>query len=192
MLCGASKSWRVALILLSMLLSHVSAMVRSPSCLMRRGSVTGCLSPFKSRFDCRAQFRPGGVSSAVLGDAAGTALVVLPTNQNCENLLRIRHTSAHVMAMAVQKLFPAVQVTIGPWIENGFYYDFYHPGGEQFSDEDLQTIKHEMDSIIKKKLPLVRTSLPMSFVAFTNYSIVHVVVPQEAGGSHTRGSSHSH
>ena len=43
----------------------------------------------------------------------------LPTNDNSPNLLRIRHTSAHVMAMAVQKLFPDAQVTIGPWVENG-------------------------------------------------------------------------
>lgn len=43
----------------------------------------------------------------------------LPTNEGSEELLKIRHTSAHVMAMAVQKLFPETQVTIGPWIDNG-------------------------------------------------------------------------
>ena len=43
----------------------------------------------------------------------------LPTNDNSPELLRIRHTSAHVMAMAVQKLFPEAQVTIGPWVESG-------------------------------------------------------------------------
>lgn len=43
----------------------------------------------------------------------------LPTNDNNENLLRIRHSAAHVMAMAVQRLFPTVKVTIGPWIDNG-------------------------------------------------------------------------
>lgn len=43
----------------------------------------------------------------------------LPTNDNNENLLRIRHSAAHIMAMAVQRLFPRVKVTIGPWIENG-------------------------------------------------------------------------
>lgn len=51
----------------------------------------------------------------------------LPTNDNNENLLRIRHTTAHVMAMAVQRLFPNVKVTIGPWIENGFaFYMFLY------------------------------------------------------------------
>jgi len=43
----------------------------------------------------------------------------LPTNENSPNLLKIRHTTAHVMAMATQKLFPKIKVTIGPWIENG-------------------------------------------------------------------------
>lgn len=58
------------------------------------------------------------------------------------------------MAMAVQKLFPNAQVTIGPWIDNGFYYDFDVP--EPFSDRDLKRIKKEMDKIIRQKLPLVR------------------------------------
>lgn len=78
----------------------------------------------------------------------------LPTNEKSEKLLRIRHTSAHVMAMAVQRLFPNAQVTIGPWIENGFYYDF--DCSEQFTPADLKKIKKEMDKIIRKKLPLSR------------------------------------
>ncbi len=51
--------------------------------------------------------------------AASMAQVDLPTNENNPNLLKIRHSTAHVMAMAVQKLFPSVRVTIGPWIDNG-------------------------------------------------------------------------
>lgn len=58
------------------------------------------------------------------------------------------------MAMAVQKLFPKARVTIGPWIENGFYYDF--DVEEAFTDRDLKRIKKEMDKIIRMKLPLVR------------------------------------
>jgi len=50
---------------------------------------------------------------------ADLAAFDLPTNDNSPELLRIRHTSAHVMAMAVQKLFPEAQVTIGPWVESG-------------------------------------------------------------------------
>jgi threonyl-tRNA synthetase len=58
------------------------------------------------------------------------------------------------MAMAVQKLFPKAQVTIGPWTETGFYYDFDVP--EPFTDKDLKDIKKEMVKIINKKLPVIR------------------------------------
>ncbi|ONI18225.1 hypothetical protein PRUPE_3G203100 [Prunus persica] len=82
--------------------------------------------------------------------------VVLPTNESSESLLRIRHTCAHVMAMAVQKLFPDAKVTIGPWIENGFYYDF---DMEPLTDKELKRIKKEMDRIIGKNLPLIREEI---------------------------------
>ncbi|KAM7503734.1 hypothetical protein LguiB_002638 [Lonicera macranthoides] len=107
-------------------------------------------------------------SSAVATDSTDTAVVspidkesdevvkervVLPTNDSSDKLLRIRHTCAHVMAMAVQNIFPDAKVTIGPWIENGFYYDF---DMEPLTDKDLKRIKKEMDRIISKDLPLVR------------------------------------
>ncbi|KAJ0744491.1 putative threonine--tRNA ligase [Helianthus annuus] len=79
--------------------------------------------------------------------------VVLPTNESSHTLLRIRHTCAHVMAMAVQKVFPDAKVTIGPWIEHGFYYDF---DIEPLTDKDLKKIKKEMDRIIGRNLPLIR------------------------------------
>lgn len=79
--------------------------------------------------------------------------IVLPTNESSDRLLRIRHTCAHVMAMAVQKIFPDAKVTIGPWIENGFYYDF---DMEPLTDKDLKRIKKEMDRIIGRNLPLIR------------------------------------
>jgi len=78
----------------------------------------------------------------------------LPKNSESETLKNIRHTASHVMAMAVQKLFPQAQVTIGPVIENGFYYDFDNP--EPFSDKDLKAIHKEMVKIINRKLPVVR------------------------------------
>lgn len=59
---------------------------------------------------------------------------------------------AHIMAMAVQKLYPGTQVTIGPWIERGFYYDF--DTKETLSDKDLKAIKKEMQRLIKRKLPM--------------------------------------
>ncbi|KAI9177834.1 hypothetical protein LWI28_019814 [Acer negundo] len=82
-----------------------------------------------------------------------TEKIVLPTNKSSEKLLRIRHSCAHVMAMAVQKLYPDAKVTIGPWIENGFYYDF---DMEPLTDRDLKRIKKEMDRIIGRNLPLIR------------------------------------
>jgi threonyl-tRNA synthetase len=80
--------------------------------------------------------------------------IYLPRTSESEKLKKIRHTASHVMAMAVQKLFPKAQVTIGPWIENGFYYDFDNP--EPFSENDLKTIKKEMVKIINRKLPVIR------------------------------------
>ncbi|MDX2100426.1 MAG: threonine--tRNA ligase [Leptolyngbyaceae cyanobacterium bins.59] len=80
--------------------------------------------------------------------------VHLPRMSESENLKQIRHTASHVMAMAVQKLFPKAQVTIGPWIENGFYYDFDNP--DPFTEKDLKAIKKEMIKVINRKLPVIR------------------------------------
>lgn len=80
--------------------------------------------------------------------------IELPRTSESEQLKKIRHTTSHVMAMAVQKLFPKAQVTIGPWIENGFYYDFDCP--EPFTEKDLKAIKKEMIKIINRKLPVTR------------------------------------
>jgi len=82
------------------------------------------------------------------------AKIHLPRTSESESLKKIRHTTSHVMAMAVQKLFPKAQVTIGPWIENGFYYDFDLP--EPFTEKDLKAIKKEMIKIINRKLPVIR------------------------------------
>ncbi|MEL7038295.1 MAG: threonine--tRNA ligase [Cyanobacteria bacterium J06592_8] len=80
--------------------------------------------------------------------------IYLPKTSESETLKKIRHTTSHIMAMAVQKLFPKAQVTIGPWIENGFYYDFDSP--EPFTEKDLKAIQKEMVKIIKRKLPIIR------------------------------------
>jgi threonyl-tRNA synthetase len=66
----------------------------------------------------------------------------------------LRHSTSHVMAQAVRRLFPEVKVAIGPAIENGFYYDFDKP--EPFTREDLSLIEEEMRKIIKEDLPIVR------------------------------------
>ena len=97
---------------------------------------------------------PVPVSSAAATTSAPLAPVVLPKTSESEQLLKIRHSMSHVMAMAVQKLFPNAQVTIGPWTEAGFYYDFDNP--EPFTEDDLKAIKKEMGKIIGRKLPLER------------------------------------
>ncbi|MEN9209830.1 MAG: hypothetical protein Q6J46_05965, partial [Thermostichus sp. DG02_2_bins_29] len=84
---------------------------------------------------------------------ANSTLKLLRTHES-PRLERIRHTTSHVMAMAVQKLFPKAQVTIGPATDYGFYYDFDHP--EPFTPEDLERIKKEMQAIIKRGLPVIR------------------------------------
>jgi len=72
-----------------------------------------------------------------------------------EGLAVIRHSTAHVMADAVQRLFPGTQVTIGPAIEDGFYYDFYKPDAP-FTDEDLARIEQAMLEVIGKNTPFRR------------------------------------
>lgn len=67
----------------------------------------------------------------------------------------IRHSTAHLMAMAVQELFPGAQVTIGPVIENGFYYDFKYE--RPFTNEDLARIEKRMEELAKQDLPVSRS-----------------------------------
>ena len=83
-----------------------------------------------------------------------SASVVLPKTSESDQLLRIRHSMSHVMAMAVKQLFPQARVTIGPW--TGFYYDF---DPDPFTEADLKAIKKRMIKIINKKLPLERVEV---------------------------------
>lgn len=77
-----------------------------------------------------------------------------------EGLHAIRHTAAHVMAQAIQHLFPDVKFAIGPAIANGFYYDL--DSAHTFTPEDLTAIEKEMGKIIKQNIPLVRAEIPRS------------------------------
>lgn len=70
------------------------------------------------------------------------------TSKNLEGLETIRHDTAHILAMAVQELFPGTQVTIGPVIENGFYYDFARK--EPFTEDDLEKIENKMKEIVDR------------------------------------------
>ena len=81
---------------------------------------------------------------------------VVPTS--AEGVEVIRHSSAHLMAQAVKRLFPNVQITIGPVIENGFYYDFKHD--RAFTPEDLERIEATMHDIVKENLAVQREELP--------------------------------
>ncbi len=74
---------------------------------------------------------------------------------DADGLAVIRHSTAHVMADAVQRLFPGTKVTIGPAIEDGFYYDFDKPGGG-FTEEDLRSIEQSMLEVIKRDSPFRR------------------------------------
>jgi threonyl-tRNA synthetase len=94
------------------------------------------------------------LSAPVSPDAAVEP--VLPDSK--DGLEVIRHSTAHLMAQAVQELFPGTQVTIGPVIEDGFYYDFVRP--EPFTPEDLARIEKKMKEIVSRNLIVTRHEIP--------------------------------
>ena len=83
--------------------------------------------------------------------------VSIVTDKDPEGLEIIRHSTSHLMAQAVKELYPQAQVTIGPVIENGFYYDFSLP--KHLTNEDLPLIEKKMDEIVKRDLPIVREEM---------------------------------
>jgi threonyl-tRNA synthetase len=89
--------------------------------------------------------------SYAISDDADLAILTVRDEASLELL---RHDAAHVMAQAVQELYPGTQVTIGPAIENGFYYDFARE--EPFTPDDLTAIEQRMHEIVKRDLPIVR------------------------------------
>jgi threonyl-tRNA synthetase len=86
------------------------------------------------------------------------ATVAIVTDKSPEGIEVIRHSTAHLLAQAVKELFPEAQVTIGPVIENGFYYDFAFKRG--FTEEDLAKIEQRMHEIAKRDYPVTRTVMP--------------------------------
>jgi len=118
-----------------------------------------------SVFDIAADIGPGLAKAALAGKVDGRevdtshlietdAELAIITERDEEGLEIIRHSTAHLLAMAVQELFPGVQVTIGPVIEDGFYYDF--ASGHNFSTEDLEKIEQRMAEITERDLPVER------------------------------------
>jgi threonyl-tRNA synthetase len=91
--------------------------------------------------------------SASLADGAEVAIVTSDSDAGREVL---RHSTAHVMAQAVLRLWPGAKYAIGPVIENGFYYDFELPEGARFSEDDLVRVEAEMRSIMAEDQPFVR------------------------------------
>ena len=83
--------------------------------------------------------------------------VSIMTDKDPEGLEIIRHSTSHLMAQAVKELYPQAQITIGPVIENGFYYDFSLP--KHLTSEDLPLIVKKMDKIVKRDLPIVREEM---------------------------------
>ena len=112
-----------------------------------------------------ADIGPGLAKAALAGKVNGRlvdtshlieddAEVAIVTDRDEEALELMRHDAAHVMAQAVQELYPGTQVTIGPVIEDGFYYDFARE--EPFTPEDLKKIEQRMHEIVKRDLPIKR------------------------------------
>ena len=89
--------------------------------------------------------------------AADAALSII-TDKDADGLDIIRHSASHLMAYAVKELFPEAQVTIGPVIENGFYYDFSY--ARPFTPEDLLAIEKRMSELAKKDIPVTRKVMP--------------------------------
>jgi threonyl-tRNA synthetase len=118
-----------------------------------------------SVMDVAADIGPGLAKATLAGEVDGKlrdashlidedAEVRIITARDPEGLEVIRHSTAHLLAQAVERLYPECQVTIGPVIENGFYYDFSYPPG--FAMEDLDRIGAEMRRIVKDALPVQR------------------------------------
>src|SRR3954447_3143598 len=88
------------------------------------------------------------------------ATVAIITGDSEEGRHVLRHSTSHVLAQAVTRLFPGAKFTIGPAIEDGFYYDFELPDGQTFTDADLERIDAEMRSIIKADQRFERSEVP--------------------------------
>ena len=88
-------------------------------------------------------------------EKSGEIQIITATSE--EGIAIIRHSAAHIMAQAVQRLFPNTKVTIGPVIENGFFYDF--DPEKPFTEEDLEKIEKEMEKIVKENYPFIRSEM---------------------------------
>jgi threonyl-tRNA synthetase len=97
--------------------------------------------------------------AAEVADGASVSIVTAKAE---EALPLVRHDAAHVLAAAVMELYPGVKISIGPAIENGFYYDFDFPAGESIGEDDLPAIEAKMREHIKAAEPFVREDVPVA------------------------------
>ncbi len=132
----------------------------------------GSLRPFEkpvSVLEVAASIGPGLAKAALAGRVNGKLVdlsyvidadsdLSIVTEKDADGLDLIRHSTAHLLAYAVKELFPDAQVTIGPVIENGFYYDFSYK--RPFTPEDLQEIEKRMSELAKKNIPVSREAWP--------------------------------
>ena len=103
----------------------------------------------------------GRVNGALVDTAfliAEDAQLAIVTDKDADGLDSIRHSTAHLLAHAVKELFPEAQVTIGPVIDDGFYYDFSYK--RPFTPEDLGSIEKKMAELAKKDIPVTRSVMP--------------------------------
>ncbi len=121
-----------------------------------------------SIFDVAADIGTGLAKAALAGKVDGELVdtsyvieqdadVAIITGRDEEGLEVIRHSTSHLMAQAVKQLFPEAQVTIGPVIDDGFYYDFSYKEG--FTPEDLTKIEKRMQELVKQDIPVVREEI---------------------------------
>lgn len=106
----------------------------------------------ESKDTIAAKFNGQEVDLTYIPETDGNLELIFTTTN--EGLEILRHSTSHLMAQAVKRLYPNVQVTIGPAIKDGFYYDF--DTDKPFNDEDLPKIEAEMKKIIKENIPVVR------------------------------------
>jgi threonyl-tRNA synthetase len=141
---------------------------RMPNIRLPDGSVREFAQPLTVA-EVAASIGPGLAKAALAGRVDGRLVdtsfrieadadVAIVTDRDKDGLDIIRHSTAHLLAYAVKSLFPDAQVTIGPVIENGFYYDFSYK--RPFTPEDLAAIEKKMSELAKKNYPVTREVLP--------------------------------
>jgi len=120
------------------------------------------------------------------------AEVTILTEDSDQGRAVLRHSTAHVLAQAVLRLWPGAKYAIGPVIEDGFYYDFELPGGARFSDEDLERIEATMREIVAEDQPFVRHehSIDEGLALFGDQPFKREIIEAVRGGADEVDAGH--